>query len=64
MDEVWTEGSARADGDGPAELLFGDGLVRQRVHSHGDLEVVQVVEEEAEVAELLKCDALSILKTY
>ena len=34
-----------------------DGLVRQGVHLHGDLEVIQVVQEHAEVLELLEGDA-------
>jgi hypothetical protein len=54
---VRRELSARADGHGPGELLGRDGLVSQRVHAHGDLEVVEVVEEEAEVLELVEGDA-------
>ncbi len=47
-----------ADGDSPGELLRRDGLVCQSVHSHRDLEVVQVVQEQAEVLELVERDAL------
>ena len=46
------------DGHGPGKLLRRDGLVGQGVHPHGDLEVVQVVQEEAEVLELVEGDAL------
>ena len=34
-----------------------DGLVGHRVHAHGDGEVLQLVEEAAEVPELLERDA-------
>ena len=50
--------SSGADGHGSRELLRRDSLVRQGVHPHGDLEVVQVVEEEAKVFELVEGDPL------
>ena len=57
LDNVGAELLARADGDRPSELVRGDGLVRQRIHPHGDLKVVEIVEEQAEVPELGKGDA-------
>ncbi len=54
---------AGADGDRAGELLLRDGLVGQRVHAHGDLEVVQVVQEQAEVLELREADAHFVLQT-
>ena len=63
MYKMGTEGSTRADSDGPGELVLGDSFVRQGVHPHGDLEIVQVVQEQAEVTELLESDALGVLKS-
>ena len=40
---------AGADGDGSVELVLRDCLVSQGVHPHGDLEVIQVVQEKAKV---------------
>jgi hypothetical protein len=52
--EMLAEFPSRANGDGPGELVFGDGLIGECVHPHGDLEVIQVVEEQTEVFELLE----------
>ena len=56
------EGPPRADGDCPRELFLGNCLVSQGVHPHRNLEVVQIVQEEAEVTEFLKGNALGILR--
>ena len=56
--DVGGELPSGADGDRPGELLRRDGLVCQGVHPHRNLEVVQVVQEQAEVLELVERDAL------
>ncbi len=60
-DGVHERGRERAAGahlHGPGELGLADGAVGQRVHAHGDLEVVQRVQEEAEGAEVVEGDAV------
>ena len=56
-DDMSAELFSGADCDCPGELVRCDGLVSQRVHPHGDLEVVQVVEKQAKVSKLGKSDA-------
>ena len=56
-DDMSAELFSGADCDCPCELVRCDRLVSQRVHPHGDLEVVQVVEKQTKVSKLGKSDA-------
>jgi hypothetical protein len=58
LNDMRTQICSGANPDGPSELLLTNRAIGECVHSHGHIEVVQVVQKLTEGSKLQKCDPL------